>query len=122
VRYHDECESQTRQALGTTAFLAAFDKGAGLSYDEAVAYAIGDTPAGAPSGTAGQSSPLTRREREIAQLIAQGMSNKEIAATLVIALRTAESHVEHILNKLGFKSRAQIAARVGEQNRAAGQG
>jgi DNA-binding NarL/FixJ family response regulator len=43
------------------------------------------------------------------------MSNKEIAASLVIAQRTAEGHVEHILNKLGFNSRAQIAAWVSEQ-------
>jgi DNA-binding CsgD family transcriptional regulator len=119
VNYHDECESRTRQALGTTAFLAAFEKGADLSYDEALAYAIEeDIPAGAPSGTTGQSSPLTRRETEIAQLVAQGMSNKEIAAKLVIAQRTAEGHVEHILNKLGFNSRAQIAAQVGKQDRA----
>jgi DNA-binding NarL/FixJ family response regulator len=52
---------------------------------------------------------------EIAQLVAQGMTNKAIAASLVIAQRTAEGHVEHILNKLGFNSRAQIAAWVGEQ-------
>jgi DNA-binding CsgD family transcriptional regulator len=122
VRYHDECESRTRQALGTTAFLAAFEKGADLSYDEALAYAIEEgMPAGAPSGTTGQSSPLTRRETEIAQLVAQGMSNKQIAVKLVIAQRTAEGHVEHILNKLGFNSRAQIAAQVGKQNRATGE-
>jgi DNA-binding CsgD family transcriptional regulator len=122
VHYHDECESRTRQALGTTAFRAAFEKGADLSYDEALAYAIEEgMPAGAPSGTTGQSSPLTRRETEIAQLVAQGMSNKQIAVKLVIAQRTAEGHVEHILNKLGFNSRAQIAAQVGKQNRATGE-
>ena len=45
------------------------------------------------------------------------MTNKEIAASLVIAQRTAEGHIEHILTKLGFNSRAQIAVWVGEQAR-----
>jgi DNA-binding CsgD family transcriptional regulator len=46
----------------------------------------------------------------VARLVAQGRSNKEIAAQLVISQRTAENHVEHILTKLGFTSRSQIAA------------
>jgi non-specific serine/threonine protein kinase len=46
----------------------------------------------------------------VARLIAGGRSNKEIAAQLVISQRTAENHVEHILAKLGFTSRAQVAA------------
>ncbi|UOZ05649.1 LuxR C-terminal-related transcriptional regulator [Amycolatopsis sp. WQ 127309] len=54
-------------------------------------------------------NPLTPRELEVALLVAKGLSNKEIAASLVIALRTAESHVEHILSKLGFGRRSQIA-------------
>lgn len=53
---------------------------------------------------------LSRREGEIAQLIAEGLTNAEIAARLFIATRTAETHVQHILNKLGFRRRAQIAA------------
>jgi DNA-binding NarL/FixJ family response regulator len=61
-----------------------------------------------------QTSPLTRREREIAHLIAKGLTNKDIASTLVISQRTAEGHVEHILTKLGFRSRAQVAAWVAE--------
>jgi DNA-binding NarL/FixJ family response regulator len=58
---------------------------------------------------------LTRREWEIAQLLAEGLSNKEIAARLVIAPRTAETHVEHILTKLGFTSRTQASAWVLDQ-------
>jgi len=53
---------------------------------------------------------LTPREREVAVLIARGLSNREIAAKLRVAERTAISHVEHIMNKLGIHSRAQIAA------------
>jgi predicted ATPase/DNA-binding CsgD family transcriptional regulator len=55
---------------------------------------------------------LTRREQEVADLVARGLSNKEIASSLVIAQRTAETHVEHVLAKLGFTSRAQIASWV----------
>jgi DNA-binding CsgD family transcriptional regulator/tetratricopeptide (TPR) repeat protein len=55
---------------------------------------------------------LSRREREVAELVAQGMTNAEIADRLAITLRTAEGHVEHIRNKLGFHSRVQIGAWV----------
>ncbi len=54
--------------------------------------------------------PLSPREREIADLVADGLSNREMAATLVISERTAQNHVQHILGKLGFTNRAQIAA------------
>ena len=53
---------------------------------------------------------LTRREHEVALLIARGLSNRQIATTLVISERTATNHVEHIFNKLSFTSRAQVAA------------
>lgn len=56
---------------------------------------------------------LTERELAVARLVAGGLSNAEIAARLGIAQRTAESHVEHIRNKLGFNSRAQVAGWVG---------
>jgi non-specific serine/threonine protein kinase len=53
---------------------------------------------------------LTRREREVAVLVAGGKTNREIATALFISERTADNHVQHILNKLGFTSRSQIAA------------
>jgi DNA-binding CsgD family transcriptional regulator len=59
-----------------------------------------------------QSGGLTRREREIAALVAQGLSNRQIAAASHITERTVESHVRHILDKFGFTNRTQIAARV----------
>jgi non-specific serine/threonine protein kinase len=52
---------------------------------------------------------LTTREREVAVLISQGKSNREIAEALVLSERTVENHVGNILTKLGFESRAQIA-------------
>ena len=53
---------------------------------------------------------LTDREREVAAQIAQGKSNQAIAAELFVGLKTVEAHVTRILSKLGFTSRAQIAA------------
>lgn len=55
-------------------------------------------------------TPLSAREAQVAQLVARGMTNREIAGTLVLSERTAENHVQHILTKLGFDNRSQIAA------------
>jgi pimeloyl-ACP methyl ester carboxylesterase/DNA-binding CsgD family transcriptional regulator len=56
--------------------------------------------------------PLTRRQREVASLVAEGLTNREIAARLVVSERTAEGHIEQIRTKLGVRSRTQIAAWV----------
>jgi DNA-binding CsgD family transcriptional regulator len=61
---------------------------------------------------AGPDDPLSARERQIAALVADGLSNREIASKLVISERTAQNHVQHILGKLRFANRAQIAAWV----------
>jgi len=61
------------------------------------------------------SGGLTRREHEVATLLAQGQSNALIAATLILSERTIEKHVENIMNKLGFDSRVQIAAWIVSQ-------
>uniref|UniRef100_UPI000A9BE898 response regulator transcription factor n=1 Tax=Streptomyces graminilatus TaxID=1464070 RepID=UPI000A9BE898 len=61
----------------------------------------------APARTA---NPLTRREREVAALIAEGMTNRQIAAALSLSPRTADRHVENILTKLDLCRRTQIAA------------
>jgi non-specific serine/threonine protein kinase len=54
--------------------------------------------------------PLTRREKEIAALVADGLGNREIAERLYLSKRTVDSHVEHIFSKLGFSSRSQLAS------------
>ncbi|MCJ0905600.1 protein kinase [Rhodococcus sp. ARC_M6] len=113
--YQEECEALTRQTLGERAFGAARRQGRLMGMDGAVAYALGRQSPD-PTRTAGQSGDLTKREREVADLVAQGLTNKQIAAKLVISLRTAQGHVEHVLTKLGFTSRAQIAAWVVEQS------
>jgi len=116
---HARCEVSARQTIGDAAFDRAFKQGVRLGFDEAVAYALGETGKPAMPGQSverdgAMEGSLTRREREIAELVTRGLSNKEIAGTLVISPRTAEAHVEHILTKLGFTSRAQIAAWVTE--------
>ncbi|WP_329223957.1 LuxR C-terminal-related transcriptional regulator [Streptomyces sp. NBC_01485] len=68
------------------------------------------TPAGPPAVTVTAPSPLTPREREVAALVAKGMSNRQIASLLGRSPRTVHGHVENILAKLGFVCRAQIAS------------
>jgi predicted ATPase/DNA-binding CsgD family transcriptional regulator len=117
---HQRCETELRATLGDATFEVAARRGSELDFNEISAVAtctkVPRPPANA--GTKPAPSLLTKREREIAKLIAQGMSNREIAAALVIAQRTAEGHVEHILVKLGYSSRAQIAAWFAERRTA----
>ncbi len=72
---------------------------------EAVAFALGDVQADRRNGT----SLLTDREVQVARLIADGLTNGEIATRLRISERTVDAHLEHIRNKLGLRTRAQIA-------------
>jgi DNA-binding NarL/FixJ family response regulator len=66
----------------------------------------------APVARPASSAPLTAREQEVAVLVGHGLTNRQIAERLVIALRTADNHVQHIFDKLGLSSRAQVAAWV----------
>jgi non-specific serine/threonine protein kinase len=113
-REYDERDQRVatrlRTELGDSVFEAAFQDGWKLSLDEAVAYALETGEPTEPLAGPEPVSPLTPREGEVAQLVAEGLSNKQIAARLLISQRTAESHVENILAKLGFASRTQIAA------------
>jgi predicted ATPase/DNA-binding CsgD family transcriptional regulator len=121
-------EAVLREALesgpsGPETFENAFAEGASYSFEQAVALALGedDEAGGSEAASAsvqvrgGAPGGLTRREREVAALLAEGLSNKEIATRLVISQRTVETHVDHILGKLGMTSRAQVASWVAEQ-------
>jgi DNA-binding NarL/FixJ family response regulator len=111
-QFDDLTEQRIRAVIGDAVFDAAFARGAAYSFEQAVTLALGDErETAAKPGLAGR---LTRREHEIAILLGEGLSNREIAARLVISQRTAETHVEHILSKLGFSSRAQVARWVAD--------
>jgi predicted ATPase/DNA-binding CsgD family transcriptional regulator len=121
-QFDQQSRDLVRGALGDARFDQAFADGSSYSFEQAVALALGKDTArdatGQPStsrGKPGTASGLTRRELEIAELLGEGLNNKEIAARLVISQRTAETHVENILNKLGFTSRAQVASWVTER-------
>jgi non-specific serine/threonine protein kinase len=84
-----------------------------MATEEAVAYALGFLSAEKDKPRPPSKTPdplaLTRREQGIAALVAEGLTNRQIAGKLFISRRTAETHIQHILNKLGVNSRAQIA-------------
>ncbi|MEN0139748.1 MAG: LuxR C-terminal-related transcriptional regulator, partial [Rhodococcus sp. (in: high G+C Gram-positive bacteria)] len=112
---HQECERVTRHSLGARAFETASREGEALGFAAAASYALGESLPAAPR-RGDPAAALTKRERQVAGLVAQGLTNKAIAARLVISQRTAQGHVEHVLAKLGFSSRAQIAAWIARQS------
>ena len=77
-----------------------------LSPEQAVALVLANEPDDAP----GTRPALTRRETQVAALVARGLTNRDIAAQLFLSVRTVEVHVDHILTKLGFHTRTQLAA------------
>jgi len=107
---HDAALEAARAALPGAEYRAAFARGSAMGQDEAIAFALEE--AARPRPGAGPAGPgqLTRRERDVAALVARGQSNSQIAASLVISVRTVETHVQHIMDKLGCGTRAQIAA------------
>ncbi|MFD9669118.1 ATP-binding protein [Rhodococcus sp. NPDC059968] len=110
LRVHPaEFERRARRMIGDLAFETEFRHGAGMLFEDAAAYALDEKVQPDTSVEPGPMS-LTQREQQVAELVAEGLTNRAIAAKLVISQRTAQGHVEHILSKLGFTSRTQIAA------------
>jgi non-specific serine/threonine protein kinase len=107
-----------RRVLGQTSAAAARESGYALSVEDAVALALLDGLAEGKENTRDMpatpapASPLTQRQHEVALLVGQGLTNRQIADRLVITERTAAAHIEHILDKLGFTSRTQIGVWV----------
>ena len=115
---HDTAVRQVAAALGEQPREDCHRQGASSGLDRVVALALSDADTPLPEQRGEDQRPvpgpdaLTRREREVAALVAQGLSNRQVAERLVISKRTADAHVEHILAKLGFSSRTEIAAAV----------
>jgi DNA-binding NarL/FixJ family response regulator len=120
-----------RAALSRDAAAEAWAQGAAMADEELGRYALADEPDAPPDTrdlvaispvhhSAGGGTPipsraardgkLSPREIEVAALVAEGLTNPQIAAQLIISQRTVGRHMEHILNKLGFSTRAQVAA------------
>ena len=106
---HARCERAIRRALTARERELARREGGSMSLDEIVGYALGED--GSPQSEEDDAwAPLTPRERDVAALLAAGLTNREIADRLMVTARTVDTHVGNILAKLGFAARAQIAA------------
>lgn len=110
--YHEECANQARNTLSSRCFNDTYQAGRKMTLEEAVAFALDEDAPLPPAHADSDNCHLTKREHQVSELVSEGLTNRAIAARLVIANRTAQGHVEHILTKLGFTSRAQIAAWV----------
>ncbi|MEU6200961.1 LuxR C-terminal-related transcriptional regulator [Streptomyces sp. NPDC047061] len=108
-----EYRSIAEHALGAEAFQQAFDEG---WTSPVVSGSVRSDALDLQAPRRGVSpTRLTPREAQVALLIAKGMTNKEIAASLVVSPRTVDGHVERLFGKIGVKSRAQIAVWAAEQ-------
>jgi ATP/maltotriose-dependent transcriptional regulator MalT len=109
-----------RQVLGAETTTVAWEAGRDMPIEQALDLALAATEAPPtrsdrqPERSAQQVGGLSPREREVAALLARGLSNRDIAQRLVVTERTVAAHLEHILNKLGFASRHQVGAWAGE--------
>jgi len=115
--FHQQAVLAASTALGPDSYKDGAAGGARLPLDDIVTLAVSDAnelPRPAPSPGTGRRQTdlpggLTGREYEIALLVADGLSNREIALRLVISKRTVDAHVEHTFAKLGVSSRVQLA-------------
>ncbi|MFN8526543.1 MAG: tetratricopeptide repeat protein [Chloroflexota bacterium] len=128
----DQAVVDARRSLGDQSFDEMWSQGASLTSDQAIQEALGvvsvSTPPGGPVGQMSREpelvggrdqdawQPLTRREHEVATLVARGLMNREIGSDLVIGERTVETHIAHIFAKLGISSRAQVATWLAQRD------
>jgi non-specific serine/threonine protein kinase len=106
-RYLNKWQARARETLGPGAYQRAWQDGLASTLDQAINLARAASVEPEPVSTA--ASELTPREQEVALLVAQGLTNKQIASELTLSPATVRTHVEHVLNKLDLRTRAQIA-------------
>jgi len=110
VPYWAQAKELALAALGPSKFETEFAAGKRMTREAAVRLALGESPQDeVEAGADVRPGPLAMREMEVAQLIAEGLSNKRIGAQMFISEATVATHVRNIMNKLGINSRAQIA-------------
>jgi DNA-binding CsgD family transcriptional regulator/tetratricopeptide (TPR) repeat protein len=108
--------AQARHRLGEPAWTTAWEAGRATGMEQAIEIALAAEARPTPPADLAQSAtsstaplPLSPREQEVAALVAEGLTNRDVASQLGISEKTAANHVEHIMNKLDFRSRAQVA-------------
>ncbi len=107
---HELAVSGARDALGDADYLKSYGAGLDMTADEIVDFAVdARRPAARPIAAQASEGPLSRREMEVAELVADGATNAQVAARLFISERTVESHMASIFNKLGVDTRLQVA-------------
>jgi predicted ATPase/DNA-binding CsgD family transcriptional regulator len=113
---HDRSVELATDGLGQSRFDAAFRRGRAMTIDEGVAFGIEDKqpPKSAPAVTLKPPAVLTGRQLDIARLVADDLTNGEIAARLFLSERTVETHITNIFNRLGLNSRTQLSRWVAE--------
>ena len=120
-RLHEPYLSAARSRMGVSEWTGAWQEGRAMSMEEAIEYALSEdgsstiatrTPEHTSSATARTPPALTRREQEVAKLVAQGLTNRHIAEELFVSERTVDHHVSNILKKLNLSSREQVASRL----------
>jgi len=117
--FHEPYLAAARSRLGETPWEQAAAEGRAMSLDLTTEYAPSKEEAEPPTAPVPRQRPtseLTAREREVAALVARGLTNRQISTSLCISERTAGNHVGRILGKLGLRSRAQIAAWATERD------
>ena len=116
---YDDLLAATRARLGEAAFATEWAAGRAMAQEAAIEYALGtekempvapnEPPLGEPPDA------LTQREREVAILVARGLTNRQVSSELSVSERTVHGHVRNILKKLELRSRAQLAVWVTER-------
>jgi predicted ATPase/DNA-binding CsgD family transcriptional regulator len=113
----DHYQQQARRCLGEAAFEHAFRRGTLMTRPDMIGYALGRSE---PTRLPGSLTGLTAREREVAAMVADGLTNRQIAERLVVSHRTVEGHIGRILTKLGLRRRTELAAWMWRQARGSG--
>lgn len=113
---HGRAATRAAKALGPRRYREAVARGYRMNPDEVRAQVMGIKAPELEGNSDRNAGALTRRQSQIAALIAEGRSNREIADSLVLSNRTVEGHVEGILARLGMTSRTQIASWVNQRS------